>query len=213
MNGAVPFVYLHSCGCTFSHAGLKAMIGPLLPNKNNLPIMESSEREKLLCPQCGAKYDPIDDVFTLNPNPEEEERMMERLLIYNSSVKTKSKKRKAVETGVEPPSNDGKPSNKKTQLDPSSAKSASQSKKIAEGLAEEEKRRLANMSDAVKSIYQGKQSGVQQNWISQGTFTRVGTMYSRSRTISDRRVLFSTRLRTSLRLQIWLDACRRSGWF
>jgi len=50
---------------------------------------------------------------------------------------------------------------------------ASRSKRVADGMVEQEKQRRADMSEAVKSIYQGKKSKSNSvNWISQGTFTR-----------------------------------------
>jgi len=79
MNGAVPFVYIQPCGCVFSLAGLRALGGTSAPLSKT---EGAGEREKSLCPQCATKYDSVDDIFTINPNPEEEETMKERLAVY-----------------------------------------------------------------------------------------------------------------------------------
>jgi len=170
MNGAVPFGYIHTCGCVFSLAGLKAVASttPII----NGTVKESAEREKSLCPQCGAKYDAAEDVFTLNPDSQEEELMMERLAVYLASTKGKTKKRKS-----EAAEEQQQPSAKRLHLERESSTTtpatAKRSLKLAESLAVEEKKRVANMTDAVRSIYEGKgPKGARQNWISQGTFTR-----------------------------------------
>ncbi|EDR04764.1 uncharacterized protein LACBIDRAFT_161370, partial [Laccaria bicolor S238N-H82] len=75
MNGVQPFVYLSTCGCVFSQAGLKT-----------------------LCPQCGKKYSRTEDVVLLNPSQDEEDTMreaMERNRLLEPVKKSKSlKKRK-----------------------------------------------------------------------------------------------------------------------
>jgi len=176
MNGAVPFVYLLSCGCVFSHAGLRAMSTTPPPEPNDSPKepkeSKEGEVEKKLCPQCNAKYDPTQDVFSINPGPEEEMRMLERLL---SQPKNKTKKRKAVESVEDAPEAKSAKTETTAQAKPTmNAQIARSSKKVTEGIAEQEKKRLAGMSDAVRSIYLGKnpKGGNKSNWISQGTFTR-----------------------------------------
>jgi len=75
MNGSVPFVYLYPCGCVFSESGLKTVVGTPSILKGNTPV----ESERLLCPQCGAKYKPGADVYPINPDPDEETILFERL--------------------------------------------------------------------------------------------------------------------------------------
>ncbi|KIY52805.1 DUF602-domain-containing protein, partial [Fistulina hepatica ATCC 64428] len=84
MNGNQPFVYIATCGCVLSRAGLKTMAG-------------STVDELSLCPQCQKKYSPAHDVRTLNPSTEEEEKMraqMEASRRLEPAAGKKSKKRK-----------------------------------------------------------------------------------------------------------------------
>ena len=184
MNGAVPFIYLRSCGCVFSQTGFRALTTSTPPSDLNYTSKESKETdvEKKLCPQCNEKYDPLQDIFTINPGAEEEDRMRDRLL---SVSKNKSKKRKALESEDAPDAK--RPSTKlvsrtvtKPMMNPQVAKN---SKKVADGIAEHEKKRISDMSDAVRSIYQGKGTKTGANWISQGTFTRVRIPYAISHCI------------------------------
>ena len=173
MNGAVPFVYIHTCGCVFSLAGLKAVTSTT--SVTNGTAKESAEREKSLCPQCGAKYDAAEDVFALNPDAQEEELMMERLAVYLASTKGKNKKRKSEATEEQQKS--AKQPRLERESSATNPATAKRSLKVAESLAEEEKKRVANMSDAVRSIYESNSTKVpRQNWISQGTFTRVSIL-------------------------------------
>jgi hypothetical protein len=177
MNGAVPFVYLRSCGCVFSQAGLRALSSTppsepeVTPKQPKEP--KDGEVEKKLCLQCNSKYDPTQDVFTINPRPAEEALMLERLL---SLPKLKSKKRKAVESAEDAPETKRLSVKTEVPTQTMNAQVSRSSKKVVEGMADQEKKRLATMSDAVRSIYQGKNGNVNRsNWISQGTFTRVRT--------------------------------------
>ncbi len=123
------------------------------------------------------KYDPVDDVFSINPGPEEELQMIERMAAYVAS-RPKTKKRKAAATKDEDEedvktkrrsrasgSGDGTPS-----MNPAMGK---RTQKVVARLADSQKNRVQDMSEAVKSIYQGKGDASKTNWISQGTFTRV----------------------------------------
>ncbi|KAJ3552661.1 hypothetical protein NP233_g12828 [Leucocoprinus birnbaumii] len=100
MNGAQPFVYIWTCGCAFSLAGYKTMAD----SPSGSP--KGADDEVLdLCPQCQKKYSRKDDLITLNPSTEEEERLREamdrrRLL----EPPKKSKKRKNPPSQDEPPS-------------------------------------------------------------------------------------------------------------
>ena len=96
MNGAVPFVYIQTCGCVFSRAGLK-QVG------SSEASSSSTDGPQLdVCPQCQKKYNCAQDVLTLNPSPEEEEKMraaMEAKRAAEPAGGKKSKKRKAADEG------------------------------------------------------------------------------------------------------------------
>jgi len=195
MNGAQPFVYLWTCGCVFSQAGLRAVIGSPLPREDSSKLdkkdsAEGSESENSgspdadpakpksddldLCPQCGAKYSRTDDVLTLNPPPDEESKMFDAMLKRRAAEPTKKgKKRKGAvkaEAGAEPPA-------KQTHSSASPAPSlnpsiAAASRAVAESLAIEEAKRKATMSQAVKSLYGSKETNTKETFMTRGTFTR-----------------------------------------
>ena len=102
MNGSQPFVFLWTCGCVFSQAGLRAVADSPPPRedlgvlekeksektkspkseseKNDSPVAEPPKTDELdLCPQCGAKYNRSEDVLTLNPSPKEESKMFDAI--------------------------------------------------------------------------------------------------------------------------------------
>ncbi|CAL1696888.1 unnamed protein product [Somion occarium] len=188
MNGSQPFVYLWTCGCVFSQAGLKA-VSRTPPSREHLGILNEdvkgkqkehegeaeAEKQLDLCPQCGTKYDKTGDIILLNPPLEEEERMrlaMERRRA--SEPKTKGKKRKHAPTVSET-----EPPTKKKHSSASPAPSlnpniAATSRAVANTLVGEEAKRRANMSEAVKSLYTPK-GGLQrkETFMTMGTFTRV----------------------------------------
>ncbi|KAI0358861.1 DUF602-domain-containing protein [Trametes cingulata] len=186
MNGSQPFVYLATCGCVFSQAGLKAVTGT--PPSKSPPAEtpgevgkekgKDSEKEQTkdldLCPQCGAKYDRTSDVLMLNPPPEVEEQMRAAMVARRAAepAKGKGKKRKAAaveNAAVEPPSKK-KASSPMPTTNPSIAAA---SRAVAESLAKEEAKRKAAMSDAVKSLY-GPKDGQKkkETFMTMGTFTR-----------------------------------------
>ncbi|TFL06578.1 DUF602-domain-containing protein [Pterulicium gracile] len=147
MNGVQPFSYILSCGCAFSQAGLKAVSSGSSPKDSD--TMDSLS----LCPQCGAKYNASSDIIQLNPSLEEETKMLEDLVLRRAQEPTKkSKKRKAAEL-------DGADSKKKKtstsapSLNPSITTA---SRTVVNSLAQEEAKRKAGMSDAVKSLYRDK---------------------------------------------------------
>ncbi|KAG6868193.1 hypothetical protein C0993_006406 [Termitomyces sp. T159_Od127] len=156
MNGLVPFVYLSTCGCVFSQAGLKT-------------VTETSD-ELSLCPQCGKKYNPATDTLQINPSSEEEENMreaMERQRLLEPSKKA-GKKRKAVVDGEEEPSKKKKEA--KPSLNPSVAAA---SRAVVSSLAMEEAKRKAGMSDAIKSLYDDpNRKKRKETFTTMGTFTR-----------------------------------------
>jgi hypothetical protein len=179
MNGGLPFVYLLTCGDVFSQAGLKAMAtSPPAADKDE---KETHQGEMSLCPQCNTKYDPREDVFAINPSPEEEERMIERMAIYLASKPIKSKKRKVAALKEEEEESKAKrrvivPDTPRTPM--MSAGMERRAARVVEGATEIHKTKVEKMSDAVKSLYRNKdqEKGAKPNWISQGTFTRVSLL-------------------------------------
>jgi len=187
MTGVVPFVYLSTCGCVFSQAGLKAVSSSTPPSEKGKDKDVGDEGTKQLdvCPQCATKYDRSEDVRVLNPSPEEEERvrtaMERRRAAAAASAKGKGKKRKAA--GVVPEGAEGEqpPGKKKSGSRSGSAAPstgptgvAATSRAVASSLAMEEAKRKANMSEAVKSLYRPKDGKPRkETFMTMGTFTRV----------------------------------------
>jgi hypothetical protein len=195
MTGAVPFVYLSTCGCVFSQAGLKAVSSstpPLEKGKDKEDKaadssgggdVPSSDGQLDVCPQCASKYDRSEDVRVRNPGAEEEERMrsvMERRRA-GASVKGKGKKRKA--GGVVPDGAGGdQPPGKKRHGSGSASPAplvgatvtAGARRAVASSLAMEEAKRKSQMSEAVKSLYRPKDGkSRKETFMTMGTFTRV----------------------------------------
>lgn len=181
MNGVQPFVYIYTCGCVFSQAGLRTVAGsPKEKEKQSdsggdspmLPAEESLD----LCPQCGTKYSRTADVIPLNP--EEEEEMVLRAAMEQRRAlepsKKKSKKRKQLEEAgdtAEPPSKKKHgPSTSQPSINPVMGAA---SKAVIQGLAEEEAKRKAGMSAAVKSLYGDGKPARKETFMTMGTFTRV----------------------------------------
>ncbi|KAL0579633.1 Replication termination factor 2 [Marasmius crinis-equi] len=173
MNGSQPFVYILTCGCVFSQAGLKTMGNSTTPKeKESKQAEESSELD--VCPQCSAKFSSKDDVLLLNPSEAEEEKMreaMERRRLLEPAKTKKSKKRKNAEE-------DGEGSKKKTKTTPPPAAPstnpniAAASRAVISSLAMEEAKRKATMSDAVKSLYGDGKEKRTETFMTRGTFTR-----------------------------------------
>ncbi|CCO27907.1 Protein RTF2 homolog OS=Gallus gallus GN=RTFDC1 PE=2 SV=1 [Rhizoctonia solani AG-1 IB] len=170
MSGSLPFSYLVPCGCVFSTAGLKAVAKPS-EDKDKAEV--AAEKEP--CPQCGKKFTNKSaavggDVRTINPEPEEAQKMLE-------SAPTKAtKKRKAVATAdAETEEVREKPKRNKTEAASINA-SMGITRAVANELAAAEKARKSTMSDAVQSLYQGKGGvdgkGSKETFLTRGTFTR-----------------------------------------
>jgi len=165
MSGSHPFVYLVTCGCVFSSAGLRAVSSPA---SSDLP-------EQRLCPNCGKKYDKAaGDIRTINPGPEEEERMRIEMDARRAAapVKTK-KKRKAADVGAETDSAETKKARSAASAaahQPSSVVAVARS--VTKSLEAEEKKRKEQMSAAVASLYQPKNSAKKETFTTMGTFTR-----------------------------------------
>ena len=178
MLGSVPFVYISTCGCVFSQAGLKTVSQA----DNGSPKNDSddggpadSRKQYQLCPSCGTKYDKSQDVLILNPSSEEEAVMYANMLRRRAAepAKTKGKKRKAA-ADTEQPS-----TKKKATVNASNGNISSATRAVAASLAEEETRRKANMSDAVKSLYVSKDGPKRkETFMTMGTFTRVRPILS-----------------------------------
>ncbi|KAJ3517826.1 hypothetical protein NLJ89_g248 [Agrocybe chaxingu] len=179
MNGVQPFVYISTCGCVFSQAGLKTVARSASPKEKEEKGKEEKEptpdQEGLdLCPQCGAKYSPKESVIPLNPSQEEEDNLREamgRKRLNEPAGKKKSKKRKN-EGGVdegEPPTKKGSIASTVPSINPTVVGS---SRAVVSQLAMEEAKRKASMSDAVKSLYSDGKSKKKETFMTMGTFTR-----------------------------------------
>lgn len=179
MNGVQPFVYLSTCGCVFTQAGLKTVSGA----SSSTPPPDSADVEVTgkqfdVCPQCAVKYDRTEDIFMINPSPAEEERMRAAMDLRRLSEPVKVKKSKKRKAGA--PDDSEAPSKKKaaTNLLPSTNPSiAAASRAVVSGLAMEEAKRKAGMSDAVKSLYSSEDGPKRkETFMTMGTFTRVSTV-------------------------------------
>ncbi|OBZ79493.1 Phosphatidylserine decarboxylase proenzyme 1, mitochondrial [Grifola frondosa] len=184
MNGSQPFVYLSTCGCVFSQAGLRAVSGGTTPpndsavvdldGKGKVQVLGDSTKQLDVCPQCAIKYDRTTDVLVLNPPSELESKMRIAMELRRASepVKTKGKKRKAVaDVG------DGdRPLSKRKVPSPTPSTNpsiAAASRAVANSLAQEEVKRKAGMSDAIKSLYRSKEgTATKETFMTMGTFTR-----------------------------------------
>ncbi|ESK91294.1 hypothetical protein Moror_2839 [Moniliophthora roreri MCA 2997] len=172
MNGAQPFLYIWTCGCVFSQAGLKTMASnsPTPPKEEE---KDATSTQVDLCPQCSAKYSKADDVILLNPPPEEEQKLREAMERRRALEPIKPKKSKKRKNGDD----DAEPASKKTKTAPTAPlpstnpSIAAASRAVISSLAMEEAKRKANMSDAVKSLYgDGKEK--KETFTTRGTFTR-----------------------------------------
>ena len=176
INGVQPFVYISTCGCVFSQAGLRTVTSSASPREKEKSVDdEPTEKLLSLCPQCAKKYSATDDVILINPSQEEQEIMffaLERKRLLEPTKK-KSKKRKNVES----PDEETEPPTKKQVPPPVTAPSlnpsmAAASRAVVSGLALEEAKRKAGMSEAVKSLY-GDGTKKKETFMTMGTFTRV----------------------------------------
>jgi len=192
MTGVVPFVYLSTCGCVFSQAGLKAVSSSTPPSEKGKEkekdVGDEGTKQLDVCPQCAVKYDRSEDIRVLNPSPEEEERVrtaMERRRAAAVSTKGKGKKRKAAGAvpegaeGDQPPGKKGGSKSGSAAASPSTGQTgvAAASRAVASSLAMEEAKRKANMSEAVKSLYRPKDGKPRkETFMTMGTFTRVSRL-------------------------------------
>lgn len=191
MNGALPFVYIATCGCVFSAAGLRALSSPAeIPSTppSDSKDAPASSKQNMLCPQCSKTYDRLADVRTLNPGPEEEAVMREVMDARRAAKKAanKGKKRKVadMQSGEGDLTADPSGHKKAKTVSESTAPRvnssiASVTRKVTESLAEEEAKRRGKMSDAVASLYGPKDGSKKrkETFMTMGTFTRVSSSY------------------------------------
>ena len=193
MIGTHPFVYLSTCGCVFSQAGLRSVAGQQSassPN-DNAKEHDTEQEQKDVCPQCATKFTRSTDVVLLNPGDEDALRMRDameaRRAVEAASKPKKSKKRKAdvtLPTAASPAPANGvapEPSAKRSRTStprpaPVTNNVTATSRAVVDSLALEEKRRKSGMSDAVKSLYASK-GRVKETFMTRGTFTRVCDIY------------------------------------
>lgn len=187
MNGSQPFVYLWPCGCVFSQAGLRA-VSSTPPPRDDTSRTEDEQNARRssdasvqldICPQCATKYSRSEDIILLNPPLEEIDNVVAAMMRRRATepAKGKGKKRKAAATAsdaAEPPSKK-KTASSAPSINPNIATA---SRAVANSLAEEEVKRKANMSEAVKSLY-GPKDGVKrkETFMTMGTFTRVSVPF------------------------------------
>ncbi|KAJ3739449.1 Rtf2 RING-finger-domain-containing protein [Lentinula detonsa] len=172
MNGVQPFVYISTCGCVFSQAGLKTVVSASSMSSSpkekdshtELGEVATSDSELEICPQCATKFSRKNDVLMLNPQPEEEERMREKMELQRSKEPKKTKKRKNAS-----PMDDTEAPAKKKAL-PAMHPSMTAASRAA--LAMEEAKRKATMSEAVKSLYGDGKPAKKETFMTRGTFTR-----------------------------------------
>ena len=158
MNGKQPFLYIRQSGYVVSEAGLKN-IGSV--NK---------------CPETGLEFNKDTDLITLNPNPDLEFSMKEKLYekrLKDDQVK-KSKKRKNINGS----STDSNKVQKSEQPPIVSDVVAGARKAVGEALKNTSNQK--NQSEAVKSIFGPKdlpKSGrkTDSEWMTQGTWNRCAS--------------------------------------
>ncbi|KAI0344015.1 DUF602-domain-containing protein [Trametopsis cervina] len=185
MNGVQPFVYLWTCGCVFSQAGLRAVSGAPPPREDTRKsenVQEEgagdaqSSTQLDICPQCATKYNRSEDIMLLNPPTEQLNDIVIAMYRRRASepVKVKGKKRKGADTTSDTPELQAKKAKKTSPSTPTiNPNIATASRAVASSLLQEEAKRKANMSDAVKSLY-GPKDGVKrkETFMTMGTFTR-----------------------------------------
>jgi phenylalanyl-tRNA synthetase beta subunit len=167
MNGVQPFVYISTCGCVFSQAGLKTVLSASSSSPSKEKEESPEEPELELCPQCAIKFSGSDNVLMLNPLSEEEERMREKMELRRLKEPTKkSKKRKNASLA------DDSEIPKKKVAPSTNPSIAAASRAVVSSLAMEEAKRKANMSEAVKSLYGDGKPAKKETFMTRGTFTR-----------------------------------------
>ncbi|KIY69519.1 DUF602-domain-containing protein [Cylindrobasidium torrendii FP15055 ss-10] len=161
MNGHIPFIYIATCGCVMSQAGFKNISASTSSPKD-------TETEQLdVCPLCASKFSRTSDVILLNPTGELAERAQDAMIAKRKAEPPKKSKKRKNAAATE-----DEPASKKKALPTMSASVAAASKAVAASLAEEEAKRKANMSSAVKSLYGDGKPNPKETFMTKGTFTR-----------------------------------------
>ncbi|TFK38798.1 Rtf2 RING-finger-domain-containing protein [Crucibulum laeve] len=176
MNGVQPFVYISTCGCVFSQAGLKTVTasssGSSSPKDDDDKPKEKDAKSLDLCPQCAKKFSRTEDVVILNPSQDEEDTLrfaLERKRQMEPPKKSKKRKNGGAAAGAE----DVEPPTKKQATSGLNPSISAASRAVVSSLAEEEAKRKVGMSDAVKSLY-GSADGSKrkETFMTMNTFTR-----------------------------------------
>ena len=187
MIGTHPFVYLSTCGCVFSQAGLRAISGSMPPGSQVQTEAGAQQEQKDVCPQCAVKFTRSIDVVLLNPGPEEQLQMREKLEAHRAA-QAAARPKKIKKRSLDGESSTLEPATKRAALESTSKSSrpttpqpapftnnaTATSRTVANALAHEELKRKNGMSEAVKSLYTSK-NGVpkKETFMTRGTFTRV----------------------------------------
>jgi hypothetical protein len=168
MNGLLPFVYLASCGCVFSAAGLRAINGPSLADSAVTDPEKPAPKDTSPCPQCTKPYTKA-DIRTINPGEEEAARMRTAMEI-RAANKPKAKKRKA--PAADASTEEQSKRVKREAPPPAVSATISVSRTVMESLAAEEKKRKAVMSSTVASLYKSKDDKPEKDGFMTRTFNR-----------------------------------------
>ncbi|WVO15936.1 hypothetical protein L204_103601 [Cryptococcus depauperatus] len=186
MSGSFPFIAIHSCGCVFSDAAIRAIIpnltkgiaaktvGDEISEEAKIADKENhQDAREVACPNCGKPFDPTatTSIIPINPSREVQDVLLVHLLSTRAAAKAlkTSKKRKAdkptsekaIGSATEPPLKSVKISTSGTtsRVVPSVNTPASVARSVHEKLAEQEQKRLKaqeGMSEAVKAMFKPK---------------------------------------------------------
>lgn len=153
MNGHQRFIFFWTCGCVMSEQALKEM-----PSDGT-------------CLVCGKAYDKEQDVYPLNPKPEEAAILQERLLLQS---KTKKKHRKDKEEKTQTSLKRKAEAN----LVPEGAKKSGSHSQPSESALQAVPKiiQAKNTSAAIQSLYKSSKPtddmSSKESWLTKGTFTR-----------------------------------------
>jgi hypothetical protein len=196
MSGSLPFVALRSCGCVFSEAGLKSVVGSVTGTTTPPSEGEDEGGRTVPCPNCNKPFNPAGEKgksawLQLNPKAEVQEKLLEDLLAERAAAKLNKqkdkeanggKKRKSTAANLVDGSNHhdaSKRSKTSGSQQPQASTQSHLSSKIQHQLQElEDKRKAGGMSAAVQSIYAGKggeKKGSNNDFFTR-TFTRVSML-------------------------------------
>ncbi len=215
MSGSLPFVALRTCGCVFTEAGLKSVIQAVEGERTPPSEGEDGSERTIPCPNCNKPFNTGGEKgklpwLTLNPRPEVQELMLERLLEERAAAKMakkekdgNGKKRKSTNPESDPTliREEVHYSSKRLKTPIAHATTQSHlSHKVAQQLADlEAKRKEGGMSAAVASIYEGKgqMAGDRKRNAGNDFFTRTYTRVSGMGGVIDAWPRVSSKLITS----------------